>query len=288
MHSNQTHNDSMTGKRVIITGPTSGIGKETAAQLAALGAEVILGCRDVAAGERTKDEIARRTGAQNCVVMPVDTSSRESIHAFARQCRERYPRVDVLINNAGLYRSRRQVSVDGVELTFATNVLGYYVLTRGLLDLLKASAPARIVNVASSFVTDIDLTDLQFERRSYDGQKAYMQSKACDRMLTWAFAQRLEGSGVTANALAPGLVPSTGLYRDTSRGVRLMMRLIGGFRPRNAAQAADTAVWLAGSPEVEGISGCFFEERREMACKFRDVQAGDRLWAICEELSGAV
>lgn len=277
----------MMGKRVIITGPTSGIGKEMAAQVAALGAEVILACRDLAAGERTADEIARRTGAKNCAVMPIDTSSRQSIHEFARQYHARYPRLDVLINNAGINRSRRELSVDGIELTFATNVLGYYLLTQDLLDLLKASAPARIVNVASTFTSEVDLTDLQFERRPYDGRKAYSQSKACDRMLTWAFARRLEGSGVTANAMAPGLVPTTGLYRDTSGAVRLIMRLIGGFRPRSAAQAAETAVWLASSPEVHGISGCFFEERREISCEFRDVQAADKLWSICEELAGS-
>jgi NAD(P)-dependent dehydrogenase (short-subunit alcohol dehydrogenase family) len=282
----QTQNDSMTAKRVIITGPTSGIGKEIAAQLAALGAELVLACRDLAAGERTGDEIARGTGTKSCVVMHIDTSSQQSIHEFARQYRARYPRLDVLINNAGINRSRRQVSVDGIELTFATNVLGYYLLTRDLLDLLRGSAPARIVNVASTFTTDVDLTDLQFERRTYDGRKAYSQSKACDRMLTWAFARRLEGSGVTANAMAPGLVPGTGLYRDTSPMVRLIMRLVGGFRPRSAARAADTAVWLASSPQVEGISGRFFGERREMACEFRDVQAEDKLWAICEGLTG--
>jgi NAD(P)-dependent dehydrogenase (short-subunit alcohol dehydrogenase family) len=218
--------------------------------------------------------------------MRIDTSSQQSIHEFARHYRAGYPRLDVLINNAGINRSGRQVSVDGIELTLATNVLGYFVLTRDLLDLLRASAPARIVNVASGFTTEVDLTDLQFERRPYDGRKAYSQSKACDRMLTWAFARRLEGSGVTANAVAPGLVPTTGLYRDTSLGVRLIMRLVSGFRPRSAAQAADTAVWLASSPQVEAVSGCFFEERREIACQFRDVQAEDKLWSICEGLAG--
>ena len=285
MDNTQTQNAPMMGKRIIISGPTSGIGKEMAAQLAALGAEVILACRDLAAGERTADEIARRTGAKNCVVMPIDTSSRQSVHEFARQYHARYSHLDALINNAAINRSRRELSVDGIELTFATNVLGYYLLTQDLLDLLKASAPARIVNVASTFTSEVDLADLQFERRPYDGRKAYSQSKACDRMLTWAFARRLEGTAVTVNAMAPGLVPTTGLYCDTSRGVRLIMRLIGGFRPRSAAQAAETAVWLASSPEVQGVSGCFFEERREISCEFRDVQAEDRLWTICEGLT---
>jgi NAD(P)-dependent dehydrogenase (short-subunit alcohol dehydrogenase family) len=283
----QTQNGSMTGKRVVITGPTSGFGREMAAQLAALGAELVLACRDLGRGERTVDEIARRTGAKNCVVMPIDTSSQQSIHEFARQYRARYPRLDVLINNAGINRSQRQTSVDGIELTFATNVLGYYLLARDLLDLLRASAPARIVNMASSFASDLDLTDLQFERRAYDGRKAYAQSKACDRMLTWAFARRLAGSGVTANALAPGLAGQTGLYRDTSPAVRLLMRLMSLVYGRSVAQGADTAIWLASSSKVHGVNGRFFDRRQEVLCKYRNVEAEEQLWSICEGLTGS-
>lgn len=282
----QIKNGSMTGKRVIITGPTSGIGKEIGAQLAALGAELVLACRDLGRGERTAAEIARRTGAKNCVVMRIDTSSRQSIHEFARQYCERYSRLDVLINNAGIYRSQRQTSVDGVELTFATNVLGYYVLTRELLELLRPSAPARIVNVASTFASDLDLGDLQFEGRAYEGRKAYAQSKACDRMLTWALARRLEGTGVTANAMAPGLV-QTGLYRDTSPALRLILRLMGFLHGRSVARGADTAVWLASSSEVEGVNGRFFEQRQEVPCEFRNVAAEEKLWSLCEGLAGS-
>ncbi len=280
--------NSMRGKRVVITGPTSGIGKEIAIGLGALGAKLVLGCRDVAQGEETADEISRRIGAsrtsaKSVAVMPIDTSSRQSIRDFARRYRKKYARLDVLINNAGLNRSKRQLSVDGVELTFATNVLGYYQLMQELLDLLKASAPARIVNVASTFASDLVLDDLQFERRRYEGRKAYAQSKACDRMLTWALARRLKKSGVTANAMAPGLVPETGLYRDSPPETRNMLRQISG---RNAVQGADTAVWLASSPEVEGVSGKFFEEREEIECEFRNTKAEEKLWSICERLIG--
>ncbi len=287
MDMTRVRNGPMAGKRVIITGPTSGIGREIAVQLAALGAEMVLACRDPQRGQRTADELARRTGAKDCVVMQVDTSSQRSIHEFARQFRDRYSRLDVLINNAGINRARRQMSVDGVELTFATNVLGYYLLTRELLDLLRASAPARIVNVASTFATDLDLDDLQFERRAYDGRKAYAQSKACDRMLTWAFARRLAGSGVTANAMAPGLVPGTGLYRDASPAVRAILRVVGLFYGRSLAQAADTAVWLASSADVGGVTGRFYERRQELPCEFRGVEAEEKLWGICEALSKA-
>jgi NAD(P)-dependent dehydrogenase (short-subunit alcohol dehydrogenase family) len=287
METKKIENVSMAGKRVIITGPTSGFGKEIAVQLALSGAEIVLACRDVQLGENTADEIARRTGAKNCVVMQIDTSNQKSIHEFSRQFCKRYSRLDVLINNAGINRSQRQMSADGIELTFATNVLGYFCLTRDLLDLLRTSAPARIVNVASSYASDLDLADLQFDHRVYEGRKAYAQSKACDRMLTWAFARRLDGSGVTANAMAPGLVVNTGLYRDTAPMIRLILRLVSLRFGRSVAQGADTAIWLASSPEVEGVNGKFFDQRQEVSCQFRNVEAEEKLWSICEGLTGS-
>jgi NAD(P)-dependent dehydrogenase (short-subunit alcohol dehydrogenase family) len=217
--------------------------------------------------------------------MRIDTSSRQSIREFAQQFGKKFSRLDVLVNNAGIYWPRRQASVDGIELTFATNVLGYWLLTRELLDLLKASAPARIVNVASTFAGELDPADLQFERRAYDGQKAYKQSKACNRMLTWAVARRCEGSGVTANAMAPGLVVQTGLYRSVGPAVRLIMHVLSLFFGRSIAQGADTAVWLASSPEVEGVNGKFFERRQEVPCTFRNREAEEKLWGICEGLT---
>lgn len=287
METKKIENVSMAGKRVIITGPTSGFGKEIAVQLALSSAEIVLACRDVQLGENTADEIARRTGAKNCVVMKIDTSNQKSIHEFSRQFCKRYSRLDVLINNAGINRSQRQMSADGIELTFATNVLGYFCLTRDLLDLLRTSAPARIVNVASSYASDLDLADLQFDHRVYEGRKAYAQSKACDRMLTWAFARRLDGSGVTANAMAPGLVVNTGLYRDTAPMIRLILRLVSLRFGRSVAQGADTAIWLASSPEVEGVNGKFFDQRQEVSCQFRNVEAEEKLWSICEGLTGS-
>jgi NAD(P)-dependent dehydrogenase (short-subunit alcohol dehydrogenase family) len=275
--------DFMKGKRIIITGPTSGIGKEIAIGLSALGADIVLGCRDVRLGGELTEEIMRRSGSKSIAVMHIDTSNQQSVRDFARQYQRTYPRLDMLINNAGLNRATRQTSVDGIELTFATNVLGYYLLTHELLNLLKSSTPARIVNVASTFASDLDLDDLQFERRPYDGVKAYAQSKACDRLLTWAFARRLEKSGVTVNAMAPGLVPQTGLYRDTPEPMRLMLKQRGG---RSAAEGADTAVWLASSRAVEGVSGKFFEQRREILCEFRNTETEEKLWGICERLVG--
>jgi NAD(P)-dependent dehydrogenase (short-subunit alcohol dehydrogenase family) len=280
----------MKGTRVIITGPTSGVGKEAAMQLAALGAEVILACRDLNKGKETALEITCNASSStndqvvNPIVMQIDTSNQESIRKFAQKFSKKFHHLDVLINNAAGNRGTlgKMDSADGIELTFATNVLGYFLLSQELLDLLKKNAPARIVNVASSFASDLDLDDLQFERRPFESFKAYAQSKACDRMLTWALARRLEGSRVTANAMTPGLITETRLYRNaTPELVERLTRYSGG---RTSAQGADTVVWLASSPEVEGLSGKFFEERKELPCEFRNKEAEEKLWHICEGL----
>jgi len=276
--------NSMKGKRVLISGPTSGVGKEIAMQLAALGAELILACRDIKKGNKVAAEITKQTGSKKLVVMKIDTSSQKSIRKFAQEFRQKYRRLDVLINNAACSRGAlpKVNSVDGIELTFATNVLGYYLLTHELRDVLQKSAPARVVNVASEFASDLDLNDLQFERRRFESSKAYAQSKACDRMLTWALARRMAGSGLTANAMTPGLIPGTGLYRNAAP--ELLTRLTHYSGGRTSAQGADTAVWLASSPEVEGLSDKFFVDRKERACEFRNQEAEEKLWGICKAL----
>lgn len=272
----------MNAARVIVTGPTSGIGKEIALQLASRGAEVILGCRDAERGKQAAEEIAGRATAAQPAVIPVDTSSHASIREFARDFHQRYGRLDVLVNNAGVLCPQRRTSADGVELTFGTNVIGYYLMTRELFDMLRGSAPARVVNVASTFASDLDLDDLQFERRSYDGMRAYAQSKACDRMLTRAFARRLAETGITVNAMAPGLVTETNLYDDLPADVRHGLE----EQPsRSVAEGADTAVWLAAAAEVEGVSGKFYEQRAEQPCQFRDLEAEEKLWAVCQAIA---
>jgi NAD(P)-dependent dehydrogenase (short-subunit alcohol dehydrogenase family) len=272
-------------KTIVITGPTSGIGKEIAIGLARLGAKLVLGCRDVAAGRGVARELGGGVEGPLVDVIQVDLASRKSIEEFARQIQERHPRCDVLVNNAAVSRGSqpRTENADGVELTFATNVLGYFLTCRLLLPLLSHSAPARIVNVASTFASDLELDDLQFQRRPFDSMKAYAQSKACDRLLTWALARRLDGSGVTANAMAPGLIVDTGLYRHASADVMARLRPRGGGR--TPADGADTAVWLASSPDVEGVTGKFFENRKEIPCSYRNREAEERLWSICENLT---
>jgi NAD(P)-dependent dehydrogenase (short-subunit alcohol dehydrogenase family) len=276
--------NSMQGKRVIITGSTSGVGRELALQLAALGADLTLACRDVEKGKQVATEIARKNGSSTVDVMQIDTSSQESIRGFAREFQHKYDRLDVLINNAAINRGTlpKAVSFDGIELTFATNVLGYFLLTQELLNLLKQSVPSRIINVASAYAQNLDLDDLEFKRREYESFKAYSQSKACDRLLTWAMARRLDRSGVTANAMTPSLIATTGLFRHAEpERVKQLARYSGG---RTAAQGADTAVWLACAPELDGVTNKFFQDRKELECEFRNEKDEEKLWKICEEL----
>lgn len=275
----------MDGKTVVITGPTSGIGREIARGLAQEGATLVLGCRDAAAGGALAGELGAATGPSSAHVVQVDLASRASIHEFARQVLEKHARLDVLINNAGVSRGAQPWAKgpDGIELTFGTNVIGYFLVSTLLLPRLRESAPSRIVNVASTFASDLDLDDLQFQRRPWDSMKAYAQSKACDRLLTWALARRLTGSGVTANAMAPGLIVDTGLYRNARPEVMTRLRERGGGR--TPSDGADTAVWLASSPEVQGVTGVFYENRREIPCSFRNTDAEERLWSICESLT---
>jgi NAD(P)-dependent dehydrogenase (short-subunit alcohol dehydrogenase family) len=245
---------------------------------------LVLGCRDVERGEQTAEEIRRLSGAPTVAVLQVDTSSQRSIRDFARAYRQSQPRLDVLINNAGIAQGERKTSVEGIELTFATNVLGYFLLTSELLGVLAAAASTRIVNVASAFAGDLDVDDLQFERRPYDVLKAYAQSKACNRLLTWALARRLAGSNVTANAYAPGFVAGTELSRDLPPAIKAAYRERPG---RTSAEGADTAVWLASSAELAGVSGKFFMDREERPCDLRNEALEERLWAVCERLVGA-
>jgi NAD(P)-dependent dehydrogenase (short-subunit alcohol dehydrogenase family) len=275
----------MDGKTVVVTGPTSGIGKEIAKGLAGLGSSLILGCRDTAAGRTLAGELGIAAKEVSVDVVQVDLASRKSIEGFARQVLKRHSRIDVLVNNAGVSRGSQPwtKSVDGIELTFGTNVIGYFLMIQSLLPRLRESAPSRIVNVASTFASDLDLDDLQFQQRPFDSMKAYAQSKACDRLLTWALARRLEGSGVAVNAMAPGLIVDTGLYRHAPREVMEQLRRRGAGR--TPADGADTAVWLASSPEVEGMTGKFLENRKEIPCLFRNQENEERLWGICESLT---
>jgi len=198
----------MTGKTCLVTGANSGIGKETALGLARKGAGVLLVCRNQKKGEDARADIERETGSSRLDLLIADMSSFGSVRALAAQVRQRYSRLDVLINNAGAAVPSRTLSADGIEMTVAGNYLGAALLTFLLLDLLKSSAPSRIVNVSSEAHRNarFDMDDLQFERRKYSAIGAYGQSKLLMNAFTFGLARRLEGTGVTANCLHPGVV----------------------------------------------------------------------------------
>jgi NAD(P)-dependent dehydrogenase (short-subunit alcohol dehydrogenase family) len=270
--------DWIAGKRVLITGPTSGIGRQIAIELGGLGAHLVLACRNEAKGRDVAREFAGNRQAGSVDIMHVDVSSQQSVQSFVAELFEHHPPIDVLVNNAGTVQGERRESADGIELTFATNVLGYHRVTSGVLDHFNTAGAPRIVVVASAFAGDVDLADLEFKRRPYDGLLAYRQSKACDRLWSWALARRLQNRGITVNAMTPGWVPDTELSRNLLPEVRQARARPG----RTVAQGADTAVWLAASADVAGVTGRFFADRREVPCEFRDHDAEETLWRICD------
>jgi len=274
----------MAGRVCLVTGASAGIGRATAKELARLGARVFLAVRNVAKGEAARREIVAATGSRDVEVVRVDVARQESIRELGRALPERTDRLDVLVNNAGIWSRRRKTSPDGIELTWATNVLGYFLVTELLLPLVRAAERGRIVNVASRLARDLDLTDVQLERRRYSGETAYAQSKQADRMLTWALARRLAGSSVTANAMHPGFV-ATEIFGKGGGLLSLGLSLYSKMKARSPEEGADTVVWLASSPEVEGRSGVFWVDRQEWPCRYRDEAAEEELWRLCESMT---
>ena len=276
----------LSGKTCLVTGANAGIGKAVAQELARLGARVVLACRSAEKGEAARREIEGATGNHDLEVMTVDLSSRRSIAPFVESFAKRHPALHVLVNNAGVWLEKRQESVDGIEITWATNVLGYFRLTDRLLPALKAAPAARVVNVASQLAGGLDLADVEFKRRAYGGRAAYAQSKQADRMLTWALARRLDGTTVTANALHPGFV-TTELFSKAGGFMGVVASAYAKLAALKPDQGADTAAWLAASPEVQGRNGLFWIERQERRCRFRDPNAEEALWALCLEMTTA-
>ena len=268
----------------LVTGANSGIGKETARGLARLGHRVVLACRDAERGEAARRDIAETTGNPAVELMIVDLARQASIREFARAFLASHRELHVLVNNAGVWSTRRREGPDGIEETWAVNVLGYFLVTELLLGRLRESGPARIVNVASKLAGDLDLDDVEFRRRPYSGISAYSQSKQADRMLSWALARRLDGAGVTVNAVHPGGV-NTPLFAKGGGWMAVAASVVAKAAGKTPEQGADTVVWLAASPEVEGSSGRFWIDRREVACRFRDVAAEERLWELCVSMT---
>lgn len=272
---------SMQGKICLVTGSTSGIGKATAMGLAKLGATVIMVARDKDRGEATRSEIQTKSGNNSVDLLLTDLASQASIHQMAQDFQQKYSRLDVLVNNAGISPMKRTLTMDGIEKTFAVNVLAYFLLTNLLLDVLKSSAPARIVNVASAAHSPINFDDLQHEKH-FGWMDVYGQSKFGTILFTYELAKRLQGTGVTANCLHPGVI-GTNLMRELPPVAGWFMKLFFS----SAEKGAETSIYLASSREVEGVSGKYFIKRKEaMSSKETyDEAAQQRLWQICAQLT---
>jgi NAD(P)-dependent dehydrogenase (short-subunit alcohol dehydrogenase family) len=274
----------LSGRTCLVTGASAGIGKAAATALARLGARVVMAVRDAEKGERARREVLGATGHSEVELAIVDLASQASIRAFAAEAARRFSALDVLVNNAGVWLNRREKGPDGIELTWATNVLGYHLATELLLPLLRRAPRARIVNVASQLAFGLELDDVQFERRPYDGRAAYAQSKQADRLLTWSLARRLAGTSVTANALHPGFV-ATEIFAKGGGIVGMAASLYSKLRALRPEEGADTVVWLASSPDVEGRSGLFWALRQEKRCRFRDEAQEEALLALCRSMA---
>ena len=277
----------MRGKVCAITGANSGIGKETALALARMGATVVLVCRSKARGTAAVEDIKAQTGNDAVSLVVADFSSQHEVREAAAAIQEKCDRLDVLVNNAGVTPwERRETAENGLELVFAVNHLAPFLLTNLLLDQLKTSAPARIVTVSSGAHRRVSLNfdDLQNEQR-YVPFDVYSQSKLANVYFTHELARRLEGTGVTANCLHPGVV-STALFRHLPPWLGLAVKIA---RPLllTPAQGADTVVYLAAAPEVAEVSGRFFERRVavESSPKSYDPEAARRLWEVSEALT---
>jgi retinol dehydrogenase 12 len=256
-----------TRRTALVTGATGAIGKAIARQLARAGFEVVLACRDEAKAKRAADEIRRSAKHAGVRFELVDVSRRASAEALA--ARFSGP-LQLLVNNAAIAPRARQTTPEGIELQLATNVLGYFWLTNALADALAAGAPARVVDVASYWAGGLALDDLEFERRAYGNDAAYRQSKQANRMLSVAQAERLRTRGITVNACHPGDVNST------------LSNSLGFGGHESPDDGAETPVWLATSADVEGVTGKYFEHRRESSCRFgADRKAVAALYDAC-------
>jgi len=278
----------MTGDRVVVvTGATSGIGRAAAFELARRGCAMVLVARDAARAAATTDEITRATGMRNVDVVLGDLGRQQEVRLIAETLRARHPRIDVLLNNAGVVNLRYTTTPDGIETTFAVNHLAYFMLTLLLRDALMAAPSARIVNVASDAHRwgRIDFDDLGNARR-YRAMRVYGQSKLCNILFTYELARRLAGSTVTANCLHPGAV-ATRLGQNNGRVATVLTKVLALFF-RSPEGGADTAVHLATSPEVEGTNGAYFANRRQLRSSRSsyDESVQRRLWSASEDLTG--
>ena len=279
----------------MVTGATSGIGKEIALGIAKLGANVIIVGRDEGKGLSAMDEIRRKSGNDAVELLLADLSSQVQVRKLAAEYTARHDKLHVLVNNAGVTVDKRCLTEDGIEMTFAVNYLSYFLLSNLLIDMLKASAPSRIINMASMVyrTVSIDFDNLQ-GAKSYNKDVSYSRSKLADIIFTYESARRLEGTGVTANCVCPGLV-STQLWERSNKFVGFFKTFIKG-----PEKGATIPIYLASSPEIENVTGKYFQTRQHFRhskiniegaiCKTSDEtyrsDTAQRLWTISEALTG--
>ena len=277
----------MNGKVCMITGANSGIGNATALGLAELDATVVMICRDQSQGEAAMAEIKEKTGNASVDLMIADLSSLQSIRKLAANFKEKYP-LHVLINNAGVFRTKRSLTVDGIETTFAVNHLAYFLLTNLLLDVLEPNAPSRVINVSSETHrgATINFDNLQGEKK-YSALKSYGQSKLANILFTYELAKRLKETDVTVNCLHPGFTRTNlGLEKDNSWIYRVGMKLAMIFAS-SPVKGAQTPIYLATAPEVEDVTGKYFIKKKQVKSSKESLNEAiaQQLWQVSVELT---
>ena len=268
---------------MIITGATSGIGKETARGLAKLGATIVMTTRDEKRGELVKKELIETTNNKNIDVFYCDLASFQSIKDFCKEFKTKYSKLHVLINNAGIWDYTRRESKDGIENIFATNILAPFLMTNLLLDILKKSILSRIINVTSGMhYGTINFDDIEF-KNNFSGVKAYKQSKLGIILYTRLLAKKLEGTNVTVNSVHPG-VNKTNLGRDAGAFSRAIFKFIG----KDPKKGAETSIYLASSSEVQNITGEYFAKKQihKSSKESYDLDLAQRLWDLSEKYVG--
>ena len=282
----------MKDKIVLITGANRGIGRETARALARKGATIIMACRHLEKAEPVGEMIQRESKNPNIKMMQLDLASLQSVRNFTREFKARYQQLDVLINNAGVFRIKREETAEGFELTMGVNHLGHFLLTHELLPILEKTAEARIINLSSNAHSsaDLDLEDLHFKRRRYSGFKAYGASRLATVFFTQELAERLKGKDIMVNALHPGHV-DTNMWNLWGAGRKWYQSMINGIIKHfliSPEEGAQTSIYLASSNEVKGVTGKYFAKEKIKAAskKCSDIKLQKELWQLSERLTG--
>jgi len=267
-------------KIILITGATSGIGKETALGLAKMGATIVFTTRDTIKGENTKKNLILATNNKNIHMLTCDLASFDSIKTCCKEFKSKYSKLNVLINNAGAWDFKRRESKDGIENIFATNYLAPFLMTNLLLDMIKKSSPSRIINVTSGMhYGTINFDDIEFKKK-FSGAKAYRQSKLGLILFTRLLAKKLDGTGVTVNTAHPGM-NKTDLGRDAGGLSRLIFKMMG----KDPSIGAETSIYLASSPEVENITGEYWAKKqiKKSSKESYDMDLAEKLWNVSKK-----